>query len=398
MATRRKDQKGRVLNAGESQRKNLTYQYRYTDANGERKTVYAKDLTALRAKEEEIQKAASRHVSYGRGNVTVSQLLESHIQFRADDIRYNTLTNMQFVYGAVQKYDLSKMLIRNVKVSHCKELCRQLQQDGYGFGTIRRVKSVLSVAFKTAVEDDVLIKNPMDFRLDFLSVQYGTREALLPEEQEKMLDFLKRWGGDPDYLDEFIIFLGTGLRASEMAGLTFRNIDFEHKAIQVDHQLLRRFDCTLYCEKPKTEKGNRLIPMSSAVEQSLRNIIARRPKLNVEPLVDGYSGFLFIDKHHHPKIALHFQAQLRRMVRAYNRQNPDDPMRNITPHMLRHTFCTNMINLGMLPKNVQYVMGHASVSVTMDIYAHSTYQAAQEQMHQLLGERPAEVSPIHAVK
>ena len=50
MATRRKDHKGRVLNAGESQRKNLTYQYRYTDANGERKTVYAKDLTALRAK------------------------------------------------------------------------------------------------------------------------------------------------------------------------------------------------------------------------------------------------------------------------------------------------------------------------------------------------------------
>ena len=103
MATRRKDHKGRVLNAGESQRKNLTYQYRYTDANGERKTVYAKDLTALRAKEEEIQKASDRGTNYAEGNATVLETLRNYTCKRADDTRYTTQVNMGFVMQAAAK-------------------------------------------------------------------------------------------------------------------------------------------------------------------------------------------------------------------------------------------------------------------------------------------------------
>ena len=53
---RRKDNKGRVLKNGESQRKNGSYMYRYSDANGIRHTVYAPDLKTLREKEEKIQK------------------------------------------------------------------------------------------------------------------------------------------------------------------------------------------------------------------------------------------------------------------------------------------------------------------------------------------------------
>lgn len=54
---RRKDHKGRVLKPGESQRKNLTYVYRYTEGeSSERNSVYAKTLEELREKEDEIQK------------------------------------------------------------------------------------------------------------------------------------------------------------------------------------------------------------------------------------------------------------------------------------------------------------------------------------------------------
>ena len=55
--SRRKDNKGRVLRTGESQRKDLIYQYRYTDALGNRKCIYASDLKILREKEDELQRS-----------------------------------------------------------------------------------------------------------------------------------------------------------------------------------------------------------------------------------------------------------------------------------------------------------------------------------------------------
>ena len=77
MSGKRKDKKGRVLRTGESQRKDLTYQYRYQDVTGKRRTVYAPTLEELRAKEDEINKAQDSGVDYNAGNVTVIELLEN---------------------------------------------------------------------------------------------------------------------------------------------------------------------------------------------------------------------------------------------------------------------------------------------------------------------------------
>ena len=67
MSAKRKDKKGRVLRTGESQRKDLTYQYRYQDVTGKRRTVYAPTLEELRAKEDEINKAQDSGVDYNAG-------------------------------------------------------------------------------------------------------------------------------------------------------------------------------------------------------------------------------------------------------------------------------------------------------------------------------------------
>ena len=50
----------------------------------------------------------------------------------------------------------------------------------------------------------------------------------------------------------------------------------------------------------------------------------------------------------------------------------------ITPHMCRHTFCSNMAKSGMNPKMLQYIMGHSDISVTMNTYTHVKFQDAQE--------------------
>ena len=67
------------------------------------------------------------------------------------------------------------------------------------------------------------------------------------------------------YYDEIVILLGTGLRISELCGLTDADLDFEGRTITVDHQLLRSKETGYYIEKPKTESGVRQIPMRESL-------------------------------------------------------------------------------------------------------------------------------------
>ena len=139
-----------------------------------------------------------------------------------------------------------------------------------------------------------------------------------------------------------------------------------------------------YVEKTKTECGCRFIPMTEEVYQSLKNILIRRKKLKTEMIVDGYSNFLMLDKDDKPKVALHIKNEMRWVMMKYKKLHPDKPLPHITPHVFRHTFCTNMANAGMDIKNLQYVMGHSDVDVTLNVYAHASLDWAAEQMAKII--------------
>lgn len=71
-------------------------------------------------------------------------------------------------------------------------------------------------------------------------------------------------------------------------------------------------------------------------------------------------------------------------MKKYGKLYPDKPLPHITPHVFRHTFCTNMANAGMDIKNLQYVMGHSDVGVTLNVYTHSSSDRAAEQMTKII--------------
>ena len=139
----------------------------------------------------------------------------------------------------------------------------------------------------------------------------------------------------------------------------------------MDHQLIRESGGKYYVEKTKTECGRRFIPMTEDVFQSLQNLLANRKRLKNEVIIDGYSGFLLLDKNDHPKVALHIENEMRWAMKKYRKLYPDAPLPHITPHVFRHTFCTNMANAGMDIKALQYVMGHSDASITLNVYAHA---------------------------
>ncbi|MBR2895484.1 MAG: site-specific integrase [Oscillospiraceae bacterium] len=383
MSMKRKDHKGRLLKTGESQRKDLIYQYRYTDCRGKRQTIYDADLQALRRKAKEIQNQVDDGIDYEAGQITVMELLKKYVSLK-QGVRYNTRVGYNFVLNLVAKEDFGQRKISTIKVSDAKLWFMKLHRDGRGYSTITSVRGVVKPAFQMACDEDAIRKNPFTFKLtDVVPNDSKQRLALTEEQLDTWMTFIRTDKTYSKYYDEFVVLLETGMRVSEFCGLTKKDLDFENRRIHVDHQLVRERGGKYYAEATKTVSGCRYIPMTDMVYRSLKNILSHRPKVKTEPMVDGYSGFIMLDKNGNPKVALHIENEMRWAMKKYRKLYPDKPLPHITPHVFRHTFCTNFANAGMDIKNLQYLMGHSDAGVTLNVYAHASYQHAAKQMTEI---------------
>lgn len=377
MSGKRRDSKNRVLRSGESQRKDGRYAYKYTDTFGKPQFVYAWKLVptdktpkgkredkSLREKVKEIQKDLDDGIDPVGKKMTVCQLYEKHIRNHAN-VRHGTKQGRKQLMRILEKDTIGACSIENVKMSDAKEWALRMKEKGYSFITISNHKRSLKAAFYTAIQDDTEPKIPLS-----------------PMQEESLLSFVKSDKVYYKYYDELIILLGTGLRISEFCGLTDSDIDFENRTINVDHQLQYSGKKSYRIETPKTENGIRKIPMSDRVLEALQRVMQNRRKSDFT--VDGYTGFLFLTRNGTPQNYINYDIMFRKLVEKYNKKHEEVLPVVTTPHTLRHTFCTNMANAGMNPKALQYLMGHANITMTLNYYAHATFDSAQAEFFRLV--------------
>lgn len=129
VAGKRKDKNGRILKTGENQRKNGTYDYRYTDGHGKVRCVYAKTLEALREKEATIQRDQADGIDYAAGEITVSELVGRYMSLKRD-IGHNTLRAYGTVINRINESELGQSKVRNVKLSDAKRFYIMLHDSG----------------------------------------------------------------------------------------------------------------------------------------------------------------------------------------------------------------------------------------------------------------------------
>ena len=237
--------------------------------------------------------------------------------------------------------------------------------------------------FYMAVQDDCLRKNPFDFQInEVINDDTVPKVPLTPTQENELLDFMQNDPVYAKYYDEVVILLETGLRISKLCGLTPADLNFEKRFVNVDHQLLRSTEDGYYIEAPKTESGFRQVPMSAAAYEAFERVLKkRRDGRCIE--VDGYKDFLFLNRDGLPKTAVNYDAMFKCLAKKYNKCHKEPLPDVMTPHTMRHTFCTRMANAGMNPKALQYIMGHANIVMTLNYYAHATFHSAQEEMERL---------------
>lgn len=395
MSEKRRDNKNRILRTGESQRKDGRYAYKYVDAFGKSQFVYAWKLVptdrtpagkrediSLREKEQQIHQDLNDGIDTAGKKITVYELFKKYLKQQRNS-RLTTQNTYRYLLEFLKKDKFGAKRIDTVKISDVKAWLLELRDSGLAYSTVLFYKRALKPAFKMALHDDCIRNNPFDFSLNsVMKNDTKSRQALTQEQEERLLTYIQSDVCYRKHYDEIIVLLRTGLRISEFCGLTVNDLDFKNRIINVDHQLIKVSKIGYVVQPPKSENGIRQIPMSDEVYRAFKNILKNR-KIQKDFVIDGYKDFLFINRNGNPQVSVNYEAMFRNLIDKYNSKNKEQLPR-ITPHVMRHTFCTRLANAGMNPKALQYVMGHSNITITLNLYAHASLETVKSELQRFV--------------
>ena len=398
----RKDSKGRVLQKGESQRKiDGMYIYTYVDPYGKRCYVYSKDLFTLREKEQDLIRCQMDGLDfYVGGRATINMAFDRYMSTKYN-LRETTRSNYIYMYNRFVRDEFGNRLIADVKYTDVKMFYYHLMNDkNIAVNTLDNIHTIIHPIFDMAVRDDIIRKNPTDGVMAEIKKNSGKnkgiRHALTVEQQKAFIDAIRY---SPEYYHWYPLFvtlLGTGMRIGECIGLRWKDVDFKHRNINVNHAVTyytRREKVCFGVSKPKTEAGTRLIPMMDTVYDALKNEYDRQKKDGFcVAEVDGMNAFIFSNRNgslHNPHC---INSAIKRISESHNAREIIDSKKEhrdpvIIPHFsahhLRHTFCSRLCENETNVKVIQEIMGHANIETTLDIYTEINSSKKQESLEEL---------------
>lgn len=381
----RRDTKGRILQKGEGQDKNGRYYYNYMDINGKRKRIYNTELTELRKAERIIQKNIDDGIDIDAGKRTLNEQFEIYLAYK--NIKETTKLQYRGRWNAHIAKVLGDKKLNNIKKSDIQLFYKQLSDEGLKDTSIKAYSHLLHPLLESAVNDDIIRKNPSKGCLQEYNNRPKERKALTLEQQDMLLDFIRTSKKFNKYFPFIMFALATACRKGEIIGITWDDIDMKNRTISINHQLRyisENGKAKYIVSSPKTETGIRDIPMTEKCYKAL--VMQKEYQLNNG--IDhnlrkaGIGNFVFTTSSGTPYTPSNVNAFIENIVRTFNEAQQNKAIENnsdiqllphITCHTLRHTACTRLAESNIDIKVLQRFMGHADIKTTMNIYNHVDY-------------------------
>ncbi len=365
--------------------KTKRYEYHYKDCFGKARVIssYRLEMTdqlpkgkrsskSLREKETEINAYLENNIDVDGAKLTLLEVVDRYLNFlyNRKKLAHNTKVGYNVTVNTLKQYKLGYMEIGKIRPEHCEEWLADMKKK-YRGSSIQTQISLIKRTFEYALDYDYVAKNPFR-RITTDRSDSKKMKALSVEDMNRFLNFCLNDTHSSHCYDMLYVLFWSGLRASELCGLTLDNIDMDNRMIVVDKQL-QCVNHTHVVLPTKTMNGKRIIPMTDGVYESFQRIIKNRYlKGDIEPVCfdeqgNAYEGFVFLATRSRRTIVRgHVEEYLRNCIKRFNNANPDNPIRKFEPHICRHTFATNMQYLP--PKTLQYILGHGNIATTMDNY------------------------------
>ena len=336
-----------------------------------RKSVYGRSQAEARKRMTATQRAIDNGTYQAPDKTTVSQWLDTWMEtFCAVKVKPLTFSSYAVAIKNHIKPSLGALRLQAIRGVHVQKLYNRMTADGLSAKTVKNVAAILHKAFSVAVKQGLMQANPCDAA----ELPKAMHKEITPLTDSEIPLFLKAIKGHP-FEGAYALCLFAGLREGECLGLSWDQVNFEARRITISQQLQHeKKRSAQYYIAPSTKSGKpRQIEPPEITFQYLRAERKRQTenRLAAGPLWSNPDNLVFTDELGRHLAISTFYKTFKRIVSSIGR--PD-----ARPHDLRHTAATVAIAAGADIKSVQDLLGHATASFTLNVYAHTSDQMKKD--------------------
>lgn len=363
---------------GVYKRKDGRFECKFT-IEGKRRSAMGHTAKEAYDKAEQMKQDIINGLYKTNKNITLDEYFKEYIEKKAVSVKPATVHNYQYNYDCHISDKIGSRKIKDIEKREVQALIKDIATNKTE-KTANSILRILTGIFNEAVCDEIILKSPClgikKYRTTGQQASETIHRAMTKEEQEKFMQYAKT-----DYYYELFAFmLCTGVRAGEAGALTWKDIDYKNNVIHITSTVSKDRDGKRIKGDPKSKTSKRDIPMNDNIKAVLR---AQKEKTDkVRCGVIDIENRVFITQYRNNIITDRINTVIERIIEQINKAG--FKMDIITSHAFRDTFATRYIEAGGTPQTLKTILGHSSLAMTMDLYAHVLPNTKQEEMNNIV--------------
>lgn len=353
--------------------------------NGVKICLYGSDLDHLIEEFHQAKEKVKNSIDYRKTMITLNEWFEEWFtEVKAHKVKETSIHPMKNNFKRTFGFYIGSKKLKDIKPLDVQRALNTMEQEGISNSAMREALGRLRECMEFAVGNQMITSNPcLLVEVPWTYKKAKEEIALTQEEQNALLNEVE----DSWYKEMFYFMCLTGVRVGELGGLQWSDIDFSKKCITIRRSL----SCS-YCNgkkremlvSPKTVNSTRQIPFLGEMEEVLKSQKEKQKRLRAElgerwRSGEEFSDLVFTTGMGSPCSRYIVDKEVKKVIKrirekeavlAVQEQREPKVIRDFHPHTLRHTFATRCFENKMEPKVVQSLLGHSSISITLNIYTH----------------------------
>ena len=354
------------------------FERRFT-VDGVRFSVYGSTIKECQEREQEKREQLKAGIYHTNDTITLKQYFNEWIKQKESHVKGSTIMIYKSVFRANIEPFLGRYKIKNIEKRQIINMLNDIAAS-HRKGAANYTKRVMVSLLKSAVDDDIIPRNIAKGIPPIRMDKKPARETIHRELTEQEIKDFFRLAARSSYFYAFQFMLYSGVRVGECCGLQWRDIDHKNGLIHIVHTATRDKDGKRILGTPKTKKSRRDIPINDA----LKKIIEKQWEFYKDTHeILAFNDFVFSDSNGKMANPISIGGILRTILIKGQNMKPPIYIKPFSVHAFRDTFASRAIRAGIPPNTLKEILGHSSLAMTMDLYAHVNQQDKIEGMNKM---------------